>query len=230
MSNIIVGGVFVIAGVLISIVGQVVYDAWLNRRRMTVAVEEVRAVIGRTTTYFRLRRLGETKATLASGMVPVTGWTYCDPKGEAAYLVLCFILTMQNPSRSDDAVSSTEVEVSWGGKVLSSTREAYADGRRLYGTPVGAHAFHAVAFDFAIPARALPFLSDPSAKDDVACTLRVRTIRCQEFILTRPLHPTLVAGEVGAAILPQPGLPDYYPGTTKETSMSEDTSIAVSST
>lgn len=212
MSTVVIGGLFVIAGVLISLGGQIVYDAWLNRRRMAVEIESLRVAIGRTTTYFRLRHLGEDVETLASGYVPATGWIFCGAQEEAAFLVLSFVLTMQNASRLDDAIASTEVEISLGGKAIAIAREAYAGGVRLFGTPVGAHGFHALGFDFAIPASSLPFLADDLAREQIVCALKVRTIRTQEFRLTCPLYPNLVQGRTNAAILPQPGLPDHYPG------------------
>jgi hypothetical protein len=210
MSNVVVGGIFVIVGVLISLLGQIVYDGWRNRKRVTIVVESVRAVIGRTTTYFRLRRLGEETPTLASGGIHATGWVYATSAEADSFLVLSFVLNVQNASQLDDAVVTAEVSVrTTHGNVVSSS-QPYAMESRFYGASILAHGYAALQLDFALAVAGLYIIGDGATPVDVPCILVLRTIRGQQFTLSTKPRLTTAPPRGNGAILPQPGLPHYY--------------------
>jgi hypothetical protein len=209
MSNVVVGGLFVLAGVLVSLLGQVTYDAWRNRKRVSVAVESLRAVVGRTTTYFRLPRLGEDRQTLASGMINETGWVYASPSEPYSFLVLSFVLNIQNASQLDDALVTAEVTVSTShGKLTSSL--PYAEETRFYGASIPAHGYLAPQLDFALAGVGPDRVADGSAPVYLPCNLELRTIRGQQFSLPVRTRLRTEPARSSGAILPQPGLPPDF--------------------
>ncbi|HUY57507.1 MAG TPA: hypothetical protein VMV12_06735 [Candidatus Micrarchaeaceae archaeon] len=209
MSNVVVGGLFVVAGVLVSLLGQVTYDAWRSRKRVSIAVDSVRAVVGRTTTYFRLRRLGEQQDTLASGMINETGWVYASPSEPNSFLVLSFVLNIQNASQLDDALVAVEVAVPTSQGPLTSALP-YSAESRFYGAAIPAHGYLALELDFALAASKMDSLGEGHTPTTVSYTLALHTIRGQDINLLANSRLKANPSKSSDAILPQPALPHHF--------------------
>ncbi len=209
MAEALIGGLFVIAGVLVSLLGQVTYDAWKNRKRFTFRLESASVALAQTNTYFRIPQLGETEHVLASGTINEMGWVYTTPSEHGAFVVMSFVLNLQNRSQLDDALVSVTASASTVKGCAKST-EPYAAGSRFYGAPIPSHGYRALGLAFAIPAREVIDDALPSSSTELSIRVQLTTIRGQTFTSCVNQVARSENREATIPLLPQPELPPYF--------------------